>query len=117
MKWKDKVVAFNSFLFPDRLKTTSLSWSGAPPSLQSCWYDDGCGDDSGDDDDGGDDGGGDDGGDDDGGGDGGGDGGVDHDSYDGDDGDGSEDVLSASWALKSQYLTIPKISVNISIPV
>ena len=27
------------------------------------------------------------------------------------------DVLSASWALKSQYLTIPKISVNISIPV
>ena len=33
------------------------------------------------------------------------------------DGDGSEDVLSASWALKSQYLTIPKISVNISIPV
>ena len=27
------------------------------------------------------------------------------------------DVFSASWALKSQYLTIPKISVNISIPV
>ena len=47
----------------------------------------------------------------------GGDGGVDHYSNDGDDGDGSEDVLFASWALKSQYLTIPKISVNISIPV
>ena len=47
MKWKDKVVAFNSFLFPDRLKTTSLSWSGAPPSLRSCWYDDGGGGDDG----------------------------------------------------------------------
>ena len=47
----------------------------------------------------------------------GGDGGVDHDSNDSDDSDGSEDVLFASWALKSQYLTIPKISVNISIPV
>ena len=38
-------MAFNSFLFPDRLKTTSLSWSGAHPSLRSCWYDDGGGDD------------------------------------------------------------------------
>ena len=83
MKWKDKVVAFNSFLFPDRLKTTSLSWSGAHPSLRSCWYDDDGGDDDGGDDDGGDDDGGDggvgddddgdDGGDDDGGSDDGGD--------------------------------------------
>ena len=55
MKWKDKVVAFNSFLFPDRLKTPSLSWSGAHPSRRSCWYDD----DGGDDGVGGDDGGGD----------------------------------------------------------
>ena len=53
-------MAFNSCLFPDRLKTTSLSWSGAHPSLRSCWYDDGGGDDGGGDNVGG--GGGDDGG-------------------------------------------------------